>query len=197
MNVNWQVAFHSEVGPRGPVVVVGDSLTLGAENATMRELLAGGYGPICIDGGVSRRMTVGGTSSVSNAVNVIARIKASDPWWAKPDVRWVLAIGTNDVRQLDQSAAYSSTIQVGITAVGTSNFPICWVDVRTRREGWAPFETQWNTAMHIPGVTVIGWAAAVAATPETYMYGYPDWVHLLSAGNVLRGHLIRLALDAT
>ena len=194
MSTNWKVVFHAEVGVRGPVAVVGDSLTLGAENATMRELLAAGYGPICIDGGVARRMTVGGTSSVSNAVNVIARIKASDPWWAKPDVRWVLAIGTNDARMTNMPS-YPTTIQEGIAAVGVSNFPIFWIDVRTRVLYNLPADDLWNANLHRPGVSVIGWAAAVDLSPATYINS-TDYIHLLSAGNALRGQLIRLALDA-
>lgn len=192
---NWKVVRHDQVGPRGPVVVVGDSLTLGAETNMMRELLAGGYGPICIDGGVARRMTVGATSAVSNGVLVIDRIRKSDPVWRMPVVRWVLAIGTNDARMTNLSS-YPTTIAAGKAAVGASNYPLLWVDVRTRVDYNRPAEDKWNRDLVAAGVRVVGWAPAVDESPATYIND-TDKIHLLPAGNVLRGHLVRVALDAT
>jgi len=192
---NWKSTFYPTAGQRGPVAVVGDSLTLGSENSLMRSLIDSGYGPICVDGGVARRMTVGGTSSVSNAVNVIARIKASDPVWRMPVVRWVLGIGTNDARMTNMST-YPTTIQAGLSAIGGGNFPVWFVNVRTRQLYNKPAEDRWNSNLHVAGVLIIDWAAAVEATPEVYISS-GDYIHLTPAGYAMRGVLVRQVLDAS
>lgn len=197
---SWKASFRAESGAKGPVVVVGDSLTLSAMEETMRYLVDAGYGPVCIDGGVARRMEVGTGGSVSSAVEVIARIKASDPVWRMPTVRWVLAIGTNDARP-NNTSTFAATIQKGRTAVGTSSYhPLLWIDLRTRREeigaGWEAIENQWNAALVAPRTVVIQWAAEVAASPESYIIGTPDWTHLTTGGQYLRGQLTLQALNA-
>ncbi|MDO8390667.1 MAG: hypothetical protein Q7V57_09280 [Actinomycetota bacterium] len=196
---SWKASFRAESGSKGPVAVVGDSLTLSSMEETMRYLVDAGYGPVCIDGGVARRMEVGTGGSVSSAVEVIARIKASDPVWQMPTVRWVLAIGTNDARP-NNTSTFAATIQKGRTAVGTSYHPLLWIDLRTRREeigaGWDAIEDQWNAALVAPRTVVIRWAAEVAPSPESYIIGTPDWTHLTTGGQYLRGQLTLQALIA-
>jgi hypothetical protein len=201
---NWKASFRAEAGVLGPVVVVGDSLTLASAEETMRRLVNDGFGPICIDGGVARRVGPVTGSKVSSGVDVIARIKASDPVWQMPIVRWVLAFGTNDVGQ--GIPTYAPTIQRGIAAVGVSSYPIFWVDVRTRREkidygtvtppNWRLMETTWNARLADAGVTIIPWAASVEPDTSTYIISLPDYVHLTPAGEDLRGLLIHQALTA-
>lgn len=193
ISINWKVTFYPTSGLRGPVAIVGDSLTLGSENSLMRNLIDAGYGPICVDGGVSRRMTVGATSGVSNAVNVIARIKASDPVWRVPVVRWVLGIGTNDARMTNMST-YPTTIQAGRTAIGGGYyFPIWFINVRTRQLFNKPAEDLWNATLQVPGITIIDWAAAADPALDTYIGG--DYIHLTPAGYTMRGALVRQVLD--
>ena len=192
-NSSWKVTFYPTSGLRGPIAVVGDSLTLGSETSLMRNLIDAGYGPICVDGGVSRRMTVGATSNVSNAVTVIARIKASDPVWRVPELRWVLGIGTNDARMTNMST-YPTTIQAGLTAIGGgSYYPVWFINVRTRQLFNKPAEDLWNSTLLAPGITIIDWAAAVDPALTTYIGG--DFIHLTPAGYDMRGALVRQALD--
>ena len=201
---NWKASFRAEAGVLGPVVVVGDSLTLASAEETMRRLVTDGFGPICIDGGVGRRVGPVTGSKVSSGVEVIARIKASDPVWQMALVRWVLAFGTNDVSQ--GISTYPATIQRGIAAVGVSSYPIYWVDVRTRRDkidygtatppNWRLMETTWNTRLVEAGVTIVPWAATVAPSTSTYIISLPDYVHLTLAGEDLRGLLIHQTLTA-
>lgn len=196
---NWKSALYPVAGARGPVAVVGDSLTLSTIEETMRHLVDAGFGPICIDGGVARRMTVGATSAVSSAEVVIGRIKTSDPVWQLAVVRWVLGIGTNDARP-NNVATWPATIAAGRAAVGTGRYPLYWIDIRTRRDelepGWRALEDAWNSQLLSAGLAVISWSAAVAPSPSTYIIASPDWIHLRPAGDELRGLITAAALAA-
>jgi len=201
ISVNWKVALRSQPTVKGAVVVVGDSLTLAATEETMRNLIDAGYGPICIDGGVGRRVGPTSGSAVSSGVEVIARIMASDAAWQTAQIHWVVALGTNDVSS--GTSTYAAAIQRAITAIGSTSFPIRWVDVRTRRNedaqvayiDWRYLENTWNSRLSAAGLTVVGWSAATAATPWNYIIALPDYVHLVApAGEVLRADLVSQSL---
>lgn len=200
MWANWRSALAPVAGVRGPVVVVGDSLTLGSIDQTMRRLLDAGFGPVCIDGAVSRRMTVGTGGTVSSAVEVIGRVRASDTVWNSDVVRWVLAIGTNDARPTNRST-WATTIAAGRSAVGAVRSPVHLVDIRTRRDEfdpqWRAVEDEWNALLAGPGNVVVTWSTSVSTQPANYIIAQPDWVHLRPAGNDLRGAIIVAALMAT
>ncbi len=190
----WKISFYPRPGVRGAVSVVGDSLTVASTEETMRELIDAGYGPICIDAQVARRVSVY-TSALPSGVQEIARIKSSDAVWRLDTVRWVIALGTNDTRA--DISNYSATIQKGRDAVGPMAVPIYWIDVRTRLGApYTTYENAWNERLPGPNIVVIGWAAAVAASPTTYINN-TDLIHLTPAGEVLRGQITRAALLAT
>ena len=193
-NTNWKIAFYPRPGPRGAVAVVGDSLTLAAMEETMRELIGAGYGPVCIDGQVSRRVSIY-TSSIPSGVQEIARIKGTDPVWRLDHVRWVLALGTNDARA--NTSTYAATIQNGRNAVGASSVPIFWINVRTRLgEPYTNYENQWNTRLPGASTVVINWSAAVQTSPSAYINN-TDLIHLTAAGEVLRAQITVAALAAS
>ncbi len=191
---DWWSALAPDRGPRGAVVIVGDSLTQGSINQTMAALLAAGFGPICIDGGVARFVTY--TSArlhVSTGVDVIARIRASDSTWAADDTAYVAAFGTNDVG-FPNPTWYAT--QIDTLRAATGAHPLWWVNVRTRVESMQPWETAWNHALSARGdLAVIDWSAAVAPNPNAYILG-SDLTHLTLAGSHLRATLITDALDA-
>lgn len=190
----WKVSFYPRTGARGAVVVVGDSLTVAASEETMRGLIDAGFGPVCIDGQVSRRVSVY-TSNIPSGVQEVARIKSSDQVWRSSTVRWVLALGTNDDRA--DTSAYAATIQKGRNAVGAVTVPMYWIDIRTRLgDPSTNYENQWNARLPGPNTVVIGWAAAVAPSPARYING-DDMIHLTAAGEVLRGNITAAALSAT
>jgi hypothetical protein len=190
----WKISFYPRPGVRGAVAVVGDSLTVASTEETMRDLIDAGYGPICIDAQVARRVSVY-TSALPSGVQEIARIKSSDAVWRLSTVRWVIALGTNDTRA--DISNYSATIQKGRDAVGSVTVPIYWIDVRTRLGApYTTYENAWNDRLPGPNIVVIGWAAAVAASPTTYINN-TDLIHLTPAGEVLRGQITRAALVAT
>lgn len=198
VSINWKTALYPLSGVRGPVVVVGDSLTHGSVNTTMRDLVDAGFGPVCIDAAVSRRVVVG-TATLVSGVDTITRIKTSDPAWALPVVRWVLALGTNDVRPYPATlATFSTTIAYGRNAVGPTVVPMYWVDVRTRRgEPYTTYENEWNNRLAAAGTIVIGFAAWADALADPGSVFAGDLIHLTTASYPLRGHLVADAIIAT
>jgi hypothetical protein len=190
----WKVSYYPQSGARGAVAVVGDSLTVASSEETMRGLIDAGFGPVCIDGQVSRRVSVY-TSNIPSGVQEVARIKSSAQLWGSSNVRWVLALGTNDDRA--DTSAYAATIQKGRNAVGTVTVPMYWIDIRTRLgDPYTNYENQWNARLPGPNTVIIGWAAAVAPSPSRYING-DDMIHLTAAGEVLRGDTTVAALLAT
>lgn len=189
----WKSALAPTAGLRGPVVVIGDSLTVGALTNVMRELLDAGYGPVCIDGAVGRRIN-GTAPLVSSGLKVTARIKASDPVWQLPQVHWVVGFGTNDTRGF--ASQFNGLIQSQIDAIGATLFPICWINVRTLV---APYDTvnepAWNALLARPTVRIIDWWSAIDPALATYIAS--DNVHATALGSALRARLVLVALNAT
>lgn len=189
----WLIGFRSTAGPRGAIVVVGDSLTVYSFNTTMNELIALGYGPICMDASVGRMASPkpSGSRSTSGA-GVVERIKASDAVWRLDNTTWVLALGTNDVAygssstMTEYATAHIADVR---TAIGVLRVPQYWVNVRTLRPTTQSKEDTWNSLLAAPGVTVIDWSAAVSRVPGVDINA-TDLVHLTTAGNAVRVPLL-------
>lgn len=189
----WLIGFRSTAGPRGAIVVVGDSLTVFSFNSTMTELISLGYGPICMDASVGRMASPkpNGSRSTSGA-GVIERIKASDAVWRLDNTTWVVALGTNDVAYASSSTVveYATAHIADVrTAIGALRVPQYWVNVRTLRPTTQAKEDAWNGVLAAPGVTVIDWSAVVARTPGVHINS-TDLVHLTTAGNAVRVPLL-------
>ena len=69
-----RVVSVPEVGHRGAVAVVGDSLTYQSARGLAVELAGDGWGPICIDGTISRTVEYG-NSSVPDGLDAVRRIR--------------------------------------------------------------------------------------------------------------------------
>lgn len=195
VNPKWQVAFRPNAGPLGAVVVVGDSLTKASLHETMAKLAAAGFGPICIDAGFGRYLgRHHEPTEPTSAVEVIARIRSSDPAWSAADVRWVVAAGTNDVGWTKPAAVEAfaaEQITAAREAIGPTAVPPYWVNVGTRRETAATVERVWNEQLLRAGV-VIDWVDAVGPQPDLYIGS--DLIHLTAEGIELRSDLIVRAL---
>jgi len=187
------IGFRSIAGPRGAIVVVGDSLTVFLFNDLMNTLIAQGYGPICIDASVGRMASPkpNGSRSTSGA-GVAERIRASDAVWRLDNTTWVLALGTNDVgyatsgTMAEVAAAHIADVR---DAIGSLRVPQYWVNARTLRPTTQTKEDIWNAALPAPGVVVIDWSSIVSRTPGVHVSA-ADLVHLTSLGNQVRLPLI-------
>ena len=194
---DWHLGFYATEGTRGAVVVVGDSLTKSSVHETMSKLIDAGFGPICLDAGFGRYLgTHRGPSSVSTGVEVIARIKASEPVWGAKSVTWVIALGTNDVgfTTAARGTTFAATwIGAARDAIGPTTTVPYWVNIATGRPPAVTVEQMWNEQLLTAGV-VIDWADAVAGQTSVYLKG--DQIHLTAEGVVLRSDLVVHALTA-
>lgn len=110
------------------VAVVGDSLTVAAEDELTAELTALGLEVVAIDGLVSRRMDRGG-SSLPPGTDAIADILAGSPF-APPDL-WVVALGTNDVGGRLTPEEFRADMGA-VLALIPEQAPVVWVDLWIR-----------------------------------------------------------------
>lgn len=187
----YQIEFGNQLvvhiftaGPNGPIVVVGDSLTLGSAAQTARALRTAGWGPICVDGTISRSIEFG-SPSVPDGLDAVYRIRTSNPIWNDPTITWVIALGTNDVGfSLGSEARAGQYVTDQIAAIGPN--PIWWVNVRTARADWQYPEAIFNQAIAASGVAVVDWYAASGGRGWTA----GDGVHLTPLGYQARADLV-------
>ena len=117
-------------GPARPprpltVAVVGDSLTLSAQDEITAALDQAGLRVIVVDGVESRRMTRGSTD-VPPASDSVEQILE----WADPDI-WVLALGTNDVGAQSGDDSFRAEM-VDLLGLLPVDAPVIWVDLWIR-----------------------------------------------------------------
>lgn len=106
------------------VAVVGDSLTLSAEDDIAGELTGLGLDVLTIDGLESRRMARGDVRP--RGTGAIEAIKAA----GVPDL-WVIALGTNDVGAQAGSDVFVADM-VDVLALIPPDDPVVWVDLYIR-----------------------------------------------------------------
>jgi lysophospholipase L1-like esterase len=102
------------------VVMVGDSITVGARRPLASGLRSLGLDVRAIDAADGRRIAVGGPSRASG-LDVVTQLGA-DP----PDL-WVIALGTNDVSQYTHAEEYRAAIGALLSAIPVTT-PVVWVD---------------------------------------------------------------------
>ena len=178
------VAHTYTAGPKGPIVVIGDSLTYGAALRTIRGLRANGWGPICYDAQVARSITYSTTTRPSGLATAL-RIKTSDPVWNDPTITWMVGLGTNDVVSTGTNTMLARAhIDRMLTAIGPN--PIWWVNVHTANLADQPRERAFNAAIASTGVHVIDWATFSTGAP--WFAG--DLVHLSPTGYNARASFV-------
>lgn len=107
------------------MVMVGDSITVGSDDAIRYVLAAEGFDDFTIDGETSRRIEEGtGKGSPLSGIKTLYGLLADG---AAPDV-WVIALGTNDVGQYDDPGEYRRLISTMVEMI-PDGVPLVWVDV--------------------------------------------------------------------
>jgi lysophospholipase L1-like esterase len=110
------------------VAVVGDSLTLSAQEEITAYLTGIGVEVLAVDGAVNRRMTRG--SEPDPGIDVVEEIADE----AEPEL-WVVALGTNDVGASVSPDQFGADVETLLDAIPDGT-PVVWVDlwIRDRQE---------------------------------------------------------------
>ncbi|MDH4171060.1 MAG: hypothetical protein OEW42_15855 [Acidimicrobiia bacterium] len=177
--------------PRGPVVIVGDSLTFSQAAPVADRLARIGFGPICVDGVLSRSVRRA-PAGYNTGVQGVARVRAAHPIWSS-DATWIVSLGTNDSRfhtVLTPDAARTEAV-AALDAIGPSASDRWWINVRTTQPQWQTNEHVWNAALSTVGdLGIIDWAGLSAGRPEWFF----DGIHLTDEGNRRRLDLIEATI---
>jgi lysophospholipase L1-like esterase len=104
--------------------VVGDSLTLSAQEEITAYLTGIGIEVLEVDGAVNRRMT--GGSDPDPGIDVVEDIAAD----AEPEL-WVIALGTNDVGSSVSPDQFQADVEALLDAI-PGDVPVVWVDLWIR-----------------------------------------------------------------
>lgn len=102
------------------VGIVGDSITVGSEVALVDAIEDLGLDVVTVDAASGRRLVEPG--GVGSGVEAAARVAAH-----APDL-WVVALGTNDVANLESVEEYAVAVDEMLRNV-PSDAPLVWVDV--------------------------------------------------------------------
>lgn len=108
------------------MAMVGDSITAGSTDAIRYTLAAHGFTQMDIDGVTSRRVLEGdgkGGRPLSGVATLYGMLGDPD---IQPDV-WVVALGTNDIGQYDESQQYRDLIRTVLDMV-PDDVPLVWVN---------------------------------------------------------------------
>jgi lysophospholipase L1-like esterase len=111
-----------EGGRRPRIAMVGDSITFMSAEPLRKGFTDLGLDVVTIDAQVGRRMTVGTRGQLYPGTDVVRFIAAGDG----VDV-WVVALGTNDVGQYPDAAAYTEQV-LAVLAEVPAGAPLAWVN---------------------------------------------------------------------
>lgn len=185
-NQYQRVVGYSPQGVRGPIAVIGDSLTWQSASATALELATAGWGPICVDGTIARTVQFG-TPEIPDLVHAVPRLRSTAALWARNDVQWVVAVGTNDTGFSKQSPANAATyVATALRSIGPVAHQVAWVQVHSKRTSpWPEREDIWNRELAAAGLRIIPFS-------DVFQAGWvgSDKVHLVTAGIIARAKLI-------
>jgi lysophospholipase L1-like esterase len=159
------------------VAVVGDSLTLSAQDQIETAFAGLGIDVVAIDGVESRRMVSGG-SSRPPGVDAIDAILAAG---TRPDL-WIIALGTNDVGAESGSDKFRDDVLTLLRRVPPGD-PVIWMDlfIRNREDAVAAANDTLRTVLGVrPDSEVADWFAR-GDDPGTIT---GDGIHLTDAGRV-------------
>jgi lysophospholipase L1-like esterase len=151
------------------VLVVGDSLTVGAEDGFVFRLGAGGY-DVEVDGEVGRA--------------TIAGARALEDLEPTADDLVVVALGTNDPASPTQFAA---AIERVLEAAGDAT--VLWIDID--RPGYERMNAALEQAGAFGRFTIVRWTTTIGAHEELRS---GDHVHLSQAGYDLRSQVVAEAV---
>ncbi len=168
--------------------VVGDSLTVSAQEEIESALEKAGFDAVEVDGREGRRMTHG-RSDLTPGVDAVADILTR----SQPGL-WVIALGTNDVASVGDLGGFRSEMR-SILDMLPSDADVIWVDLWIRERPEAIVE-----ANRLIRAELGSWSGG-AAVVDWYAHGLDegviteDGVHLTQRGQQLFADSIVAAID--
>jgi hypothetical protein len=172
----------ASIGPRGGIVVVGDSLTFERIDDLVALLRGAGFGPIRADGRPGRRCAVD-VAMATSGVRVVADARAAG---AAPRL-WLVALGQNDTDRLAGADAERAVAAV-LDAIGPE--PTVWVNLWTVGDParWSAFNAAIAAAAASrPNVRIADWPAVAADHPEWFV---ADGLHNTPDGAAARNRFL-------
>jgi lysophospholipase L1-like esterase len=178
--------------PRRPesVAVIGDSLTLSAQEEIAAALALTGIEVVAVDGFENRRIA-SGSSAVPSGTTAIEEVLES----AAPEL-WVIALGTNDVGAQTGTEAFRQDMD-GLLGLLPADASVIWVDLWIRdRLDWI---VEANEAIRLELGRRRGVGAVVDWHTQAVHPGIitSDGVHLTEDGQQLFADSIVNAIDST
>ena len=184
--------IETSIAPGTPrpltVAVVGDSLTLSAEDEIIRALNAEEMHVLAIDGVESRRM-IHGDSTLTPGVDAIERIRTE----SEPGL-WVIALGTNDVASVGSADGFRDQMREVLELVPDDD-PVVWVDLWIEGQETSVSDANRQIRSELRrrsgGGVVVDWYSH--GTEDGIITG--DGVHLTELGQDLYATSIAAAID--
>jgi hypothetical protein len=178
--------------PRGPIAVVGDSLTAADPGHLLSTLASAGWGPIRLDAQPGRR-TVADEPYARSGLATVQRL-LDDGF----DGTWLIALGTNDLgvlgdRERGPSPEPVAVIDEVLAALGPSP-TVWWVDVHvgTHPSAAARFNAALAAAATSGRITIVGWGEAASTHPS---WMDPDGIHTTTNGARERNRFVVAAIS--
>lgn len=177
--------------PPSSIVMLGDSITVGAKPILELVLTQMGFSAITIDAEKNRRIeSSGGTYGPKAGTAVATFVVGVGP----PPELWVIALGTNDAGQYKDAGEYRAVVD-SMLAIIPRAAPLAWID--TYREdhlaGSELFNRVLREALATRGHAVVGDWYQRCAQPDARILGL-DGVHPNKRGVLVFAETVYLAV---
>lgn len=185
------IVSGSALPPRpASVVVIGDSLTLSAQEEIVVALAPTGIELVAVDGAESRRMTRG-SSEVPPATKAIATVLED----TRPGL-WVIALGTNDVGAQTGTEIFREDMGE-LLGLLPGDAPVIWVDLWIRDHDDRIVEANEAIRLELAGRQALGAVVDWHTLADTPGIITGDGVHLTDEGQQLFAEAILAAIDSS
>ena len=175
-----------DTGEVDSIVMIGDSITVGATPHLEERFAAMGFDDVAISAQNSKRigMSFGDNASGADIASFVAAAREGDP----AHTLWVIALGTNDAGQYDGSDEVATVVDEVLAAVPTEA-PVIWIDTyfEDRLDGSEMVNAAIEQQLRERGNATIGRWSVIAPSDGVLV---SDGVHTTDGGAVVFADLV-------